>query len=164
MDFSKLSNGDKIALGGGLALFVSSFFPFFGEGGSVEGYGYIGYSTNGWDHNWVWIGLVLALAGVVILALKSLGVTDIKIGTIKAEQFALMLVALGTLLIVIQLLVGWHGISRKWGIFVAVVCAGVTLFGTFTAMKGRGIGLPDADDFRSFGGGGAPPPPPPPPA
>jgi hypothetical protein len=165
MDFSKLSNGDKIALGGGLLLFVSSFFPFFGEGENVSGYGYIGYSTNGWDHALVWLGLIAALVGVVILALKSLGITDIKFGTIKAEQIALMLVALGTLLIVIQVLVGWHGVSRKWGIWVAIVIAAVTLYGTFMSMREKGIELPDADDFRSLGGGGgAPPPPPPPPA
>jgi hypothetical protein len=166
MDFSKLSNGDKIALGGGLLLFVSSFFPFFGFGTeTIGGVVYGGGSTNGWDHNWVWIGLVLVLIGVAILVLRSLDITNIKIGTIKAEQLALMVVALGTLLIVIQLLVGWHGVPRKWGIWVAVVLAGVTLFGTFTAMRTKGIGLPDADDFRSLGGGGgAPPPPPPPPA
>jgi len=171
MDFSKLSNGDKTALGGGLAFLITSFFPWFGWGGVTETisgvtYGAPGWSWNGWHYALVWLGLILALAGVAILILKSLGITDIKIGTIKAEQLAAMLVALGALFVVIQILIGYHGVPRKWGLWVGLVAVALTLVGALMAMREKGIGMPSADDFRSFGGGGgaAPPPPPPPPA
>ena len=42
MDLTKLTLGDKVLAGSGLALFIFSFFPWFG----VDGYGGGG---NAWD-------------------------------------------------------------------------------------------------------------------
>ena len=43
MDLTKLSNGDKVVAGSGIALFIFSFFPWYGVDGFSDG-------RSGWDY------------------------------------------------------------------------------------------------------------------
>lgn len=152
MDFSKMSNGAKITLIGGIVLFISSFLPWYGA---------FGFSINGWDSQfWAVFGILLGVAAAVVLALKVFGVFTATVGPFKVEQIAFMLGALGTIFLVLRLITETS--NMKFGLFVGILSAAAVTFGTFTAMKEEGIDLPDMDDFKSFGGGeGSPPPPPP---
>jgi hypothetical protein len=165
MDFSKLSNGQKVGLIGGLVMIVNLFFPWFG----IDAGGLGSATGNAFDFGLAWIGSLLVIAGAVVLGLKAFGRSDVKAGTLKAEQIALMIAALGTVLVVIQLIVGHEAgglldLDRKFGVFLGTVAAVVTSVGAFMSMKEAGLELPGADDFKSFGSKGddSPPPPPPP--
>jgi cellobiose-specific phosphotransferase system component IIC len=170
MDLSKLSNGQKVGLVGGLVLIINLFLPWFTSKVAGLGTG----SGNAFDFWLAWLGSFLAIAAAVILAIRAFSSTEFKLGTLAMEQIALVLAALGTLLILIKLIIGESAegaelygisISRGVGIFLGLIAAGVVTVGCFMAMKEKGLAMPDADDFRSLGGGGgAPPPPPPPPA
>ena len=151
MDFSKMSNGAKIGLGGGLVLFISSFLPWYGA---------FGFNINAWDSQfWAVFGILLGIAATVVLALKVFEVTDIAFGPFKAEQIAMMLAALSTLFVLLRFITETSNV--KYGLFVALVSAAALTFGSFTAMGEAGLDMPDMDDFKSFGGGDEPPPPPP---
>jgi len=152
MDFSKISNGAKITLIGGIALLISSFLPWYGA---------FGFSINGWDSQfWAIFGILLGIAAATILALKVFGVFTAAIGPFKPEQIALMLGALSTLFLLLRWITETS--STKFGLFLGILSAAAITFGAFTAMKEEGIEMPDMDDFKSFGGGDGGPPPPPP--
>jgi hypothetical protein len=152
MDFSKMSNGTKITLIGGIVLFISSFLPWYGA---------FGFSINGWDSQfWAVFGILLGVAAAVVLALKVFGVFTAAVGPFKAEQIALMLGALGTIFLLLRLITETS--NMKFGLFVGILSAAAVTFGAYTAMGEAGIDMPDMDDFKSFGGGDGSPPPPPP--
>jgi hypothetical protein len=165
MDFSKLSNGQKVGLVGGLVMIVNLFFPWFG----IDAGGLGSATGNAFDFGLAWIGSLFVIAGAVVLGLKVFGGSDLRAGTLKAEQIALLLAGLGTVFVVIQLIVGHEAgglldLDRKFGVFLGTLAAVVTTAGAFMSMKEAGLELPGADDFRSFGkrdDGETPPPPPP---
>jgi len=152
MDFSKLGNGAKIILIGGIALFITSFLPWYGFGP---------YSASGWDSQfWAVFGILLGIAAVVVFALQVFEVTKIAVGPFKAEQITFMLGALSLLFILLRWITETSG--TKFGLFLGILSAAAITFGAFTAMREAGIAMPDMDDFKSMGGGGDEPPPPPP--
>lgn len=152
MDLSKLGNGAKITLIGGIVLLVSSFLPWYGA---------FGFNISGWDSQfWAIFGILFGLAAAIILALKVFDVTNVAFGPFKAEQIVLMLGALSTIFIVLRWITETSLV--KYGLFLAILSAAAITFGAFTAMKEAGIAMPDVDDFKSFGGGDDSPPPPPP--
>jgi hypothetical protein len=166
MDLSKLTNGQRIGLIGGIVVIINLFFPWFGI--SAGGFG--SASGNAFDFGMAWLGSLLVIAGAVILGLKAFGTTDVKIGALKAEQIALLLAGLGTIFVVLQLIIGHDAggvlnLDRKFGVFLGPIAAIATTAGAFMAMQEAGISMPTAEDFKSLGGGGddddAPPPPPP---
>ena len=152
MDLSKLSNGAKITLIGGIVLLVASFLPWYGA---------FGFNINAWDSQfWAIFGVLFGLAAATILALKVFDVTNVAFGPFKAEQISFMLGALSAIFIVLRWITETSLV--KYGLFLAIVSAAAITFGAFTAMKEAGIAMPDVDDFKSFGGGDDSPPPPPP--
>ena len=157
MDFSKLGNGAKIILIGGIALFITSFLPWYGYGIT----NYASYNINGWDTGfWGVFGILLGIAAVVVFALQAFEVTKIAVGPFKAEQITFMLGALSLLFILLRWITETS--ATKFGLFLGILSAAAITFGAFTAMREAGIAMPDMDDFKSMGGGGDEPPPPPP--
>ena len=154
MDFSKLGNGAKIGLIGGLVLLISSFLPWYGA---------FGFSINAWDSEfWAVFGILFGIAALAVLALKAFDVTNVAIGPFKAEQIALMFGALSTIFILLRFITETSNV--KYGLFVALISAAALTYGSFMAMGEAGLDMPDMDDFKSFGSGGGDEPPPPPPA
>ena len=144
MDFSKLSNGEKMALIGGGALIINLFLPWY----SAD-FGPVSVSANAFDAQfWAWGGSFLAIAGAAVLLLKAMGTKDVQAGQFKPEQLATMLAGVGTVLIVIRLLTETDGVSI--GLFLGLAAAAVVTFGAFTSMKDEGLDLPGMSDF---GGG-----------
>ncbi|MDX2342530.1 MAG: hypothetical protein QNL12_01740, partial [Acidimicrobiia bacterium] len=96
MDFSKLNQNQKIALGGGVLGIISLFLPWYGA---------FGFSWSAFDAGFfAWFGMLLAIAGAVVFFLKVMDINDIKIGSLVAEQLALILAGLGFIFVVLRLL------------------------------------------------------------
>ena len=150
MDFSKLSQNNMIAAGGGIVAFIATLLPWysvdFGFGASA--------SANGWDAGIdAWGGCLLALAAGVLIALKAMGVNEVKAGGLETEQLAMILAGLGVLL----LLINWLSDNdfTSWGLYIALLAGIATLVGSFLSGKDSGIGIPSADDFTGGDDGGA---------
>jgi len=143
MDLSKLSQNQKIALGGGVLAIISLFLPWYGF--SFAG---IGSNIGAFDSGLIaWGGLILAIAGAAILILKALGTTDVKLGSLAAEQLAFLLGALGAVFIILRWLT--ENDFVKFGLFIGLVSAAAVAYGAFGAMKDEGLEMPSADDFKS---------------
>lgn len=143
MDFSKLTNNNMIAAGGGVGALLSAFMPWFGFGG---------FNVNG--GGLMWLGILCILGGVTVLLLKVLDQQNIELQGLSAEQIAMVLTGLGLLFFLLKLLIGESLVSRQWGAFFGVIAAGAALAGSFLSAKDEGIGLPSADDFKGEGSGG----------
>ena len=145
MDFGKLSTGMKIALVAGVVLIINLFLPWY-----RFDFGIGSVSANAWDAGFLaWGGSLIAIAGAVLLLLKALGTTEVNAGPLKTEQLALLLGALGLLLILLRLLTETN--SMFIGLFLGLAAAGAVTYGAFMEMKAQGM---DLDDFKSLGGGG----------
>ncbi len=144
MDLSKLTRGQQIALVAGLVLIINLFLPW---------YDVIGISINAFDAGFAaWFGSLLAIAAAVLIAVKVFAGNAVNVGNLQTEQIALVLGALGTLLILLRWLTETNFVS--FGLFLGLVAAGAVTAGAFLAMREAGLELPDMDDFRSVAGGG----------
>ncbi|MBW3665189.1 MAG: hypothetical protein KY469_19010 [Actinobacteria bacterium] len=155
-----LSNGQKIALGGGLVLLISSFLPWYG----VDLGGFGGVSINAWNAGFLaWAGVLVGLAAAVLIALKAFQGNAVSAGGFATEQLAVILAGIGLVLILLRLITETNFL--KYGIFVGLVAAAAMTYGAFLSMREAGLDL-DVDDFKGkLGGGGTsaggePPPPP----
>ena len=141
MDFSKLSNGQKIASGAGLVLIINLFLPWYGVGP---------FSANAFEDPAGFLafgGSFLAIAGAVILLLKAMGTADASRGALAAEQVALLVGAFGFVLIVLQWVT--ENDFTKFGLFLGMIGAAVVTYGAFMTMKEKGIEMPDLEDIKS---------------
>jgi len=162
MDFSKLSQNNWIAAGGGLLTFIAGFLPWFSWGDdSLSGLGLdLSVNQSGFDAGlFAILGILLCVAAAVILVLKVMDIQDVNASNLSAEQIAMILAAVGTLFILLRILIAPGGgfnisASRAWGGFLAFIAAGATTAGAFLSAQDKGIGIPSADDFTGGGGGG----------
>jgi hypothetical protein len=136
MDFSKLSNGAKLALIGGAVLIVNLFLPWY----SVSA-GPFSVSLNAFDAEFLaWGGSFVAIAGAVVLLLKAFGTKEMSAGQFKTEQLALILGGIGFVLIVLRFLTETSAVS--FGLFLGIAASAVVAYGAFMAMKDAGLGMP----------------------
>ena len=113
MDLTKLTKADKILFGAGIVFLISTFFDWFTIGP---------YGGNGWDVSFLTGGLpffiVLGMLGWVALRLFS---------TAKLpDQIAALYLAGGVAtaaLVVLRLLMGYHGLDRAFGMYLATVAS-----------------------------------------
>jgi len=146
MDFSKLSQNQKIAAGGGILAIISLFVPWYGIGVS----GIASFNISAFDAGFLaWFGLVLAIAAAVIVLLKALEVTELKAGNLATEQLALIGAGLGFILVVLRLVTETDFV--KWGLFLGLISTAVVAYGCFGAMKDAGLEMPSKDDFTAKG-------------
>ena len=143
MDFSKLSQNQKIAMGGGVLAIISLFLPWYGFS-----FGGIGANIGAFDSGFfAWAGMLLAIAGAVILVLKALDVSNVRVGNLEAEQFALILAAVGVVFVLLRWITETSLV--KYGLIVGLVSAAAVAYGAFGTMKDEGLEMPSADDFKS---------------
>ncbi len=141
LDFSKLNQNQKIGVGAGVLAIISLFLPWYGA---------FGFSWSAFDAGFfAWFGMLLAIAGAVVFFLKAMDINDIKVGSLVAEQLALILAGLGFIFVVLRLLT--ESSNMKFGLFVGLIAAGGVAYGVFGDMKDAGINLPTADDFKTSG-------------
>lgn len=103
MDLTKLSNGDKVIAGSGIALFIFSFFPWF----TIDA-AFIDYSESGWDY--FFTGIIPTLLGVALVAYVVVTklVDGVKLPELPVAwpQVVLGTGALAAILVLLRLLIG----------------------------------------------------------
>lgn len=165
-----LSNGQKIALGGGILLLISSFLPWYGVDLGVIG----GVNIKAWDAGFLaWGGVVLGVAGAALIALKAFQDNAVSAGGFATEQLALILAGIGAVLIILRFITETSFV--KFGLFIGVVAAAATAYGAYQSMNEQGMSMDQlkgqlgdaAGDLKGRVTGddddeAAPPPPPPP--
>lgn len=145
MDFSKLSQNNMIAAGGGVVAFIASILPWY----SVD-FGLGSVSTSAWGSGIAaWLGCLLALAAGVLIALKAMGQSTPEVGGLKTEQLAMILAALGALLILLRWLTATD--FTAFGLYLGLIASIATAAGAFLSGKDVGVGIPSADDFSGGG-------------
>ena len=145
MDFSKLTQNNWIAAGGGVLAFIASLLPWYNYAP--------GFSENAWGAGFIaWFGCVLALAGGVLIALKVMGIFDQSVGGLATEQLAMLLGALGFIFVLLKLLS--DSSFTTFGLYLGLIATAAAAAGSFLSAKDKGIGIPSADDFTGGGSSG----------
>lgn len=150
MDLTKLSLGDKVMAGSGIALFVFSFFNWFKFEYDFGPYGGGGsYTENAWDY--FFTGIVPVLLG---LALVGYVVVTKVLDGVKLPELPIgwPLVVLGTaglaaILVILRLLIGGDdagtdALDRGFGLFLSTVAVIGLAGGAFLKFQEDGGELP----------------------
>ena len=154
MDFNKLTVGDKVVAGSGIALFVFWLFPWF----KLDFFGRT-YSQKG--THFFFTGTVPMLIGLVMLAwivATKLAEVDLPELPIPQGLLILGLGALAALLVILRLLIGGDDegtdvLDRAFGIFLATIAAIGLAVGGFLKFQEEGGELPNK---KSGGSGNGP--------
>jgi hypothetical protein len=178
MDLNRLSQGEKIAAGSGILLFIVMFFSWFGAPEEIEALGNavgVDTSANAWQ-SFDFIDIVLLATVVVAIGAAVVKASDSAVD-FPLSTIVTVLGALSTILVLYRILDPPSDASRKFGVFLGVIFAAALTYGGWLAMQDEGTSfqgaadrLGEGDDVGGPGpgpGGGeppsAPPPPPPPP-
>jgi hypothetical protein len=160
MDLSKLSLGDKVIAGSGLALFIFWFFPWF----KYDFGGFIPDVTQKGTH-FFFTGTVPMLLGLVMIAwvvATKLAQVDLPELPIPQGLLLLGMGGLAAILVVLRLLIGGDDagtdvLDRTFGIFLATLAALGLAAGGFLKFQEDGGELPKSGGPQ--GGGNQPPTP-----
>jgi uncharacterized membrane protein YgcG len=186
MDVNKLSQGEKVAAGSAIVLFIVMFFSWFGAPSNAitNALGAAGVDTtaNAWQ-SFDFIDLVLLVTIVVAVVAAVVKASDTPVN-VPLSTVVTVLGGLSTLLVLYRIIDPPSEASRKFGVFLGVLLAAALTYGGWLAMQEEGTSFQDAADRFGGGGGGgdigggdvgggggdiggeppsAPPPPPPPP-
>jgi hypothetical protein len=156
MDLSKLTTGDKVLAGSGIALFIFSFFTWF----KVDLGPYGDYTENGWDY--FFTGIVPALIGLALVGyVAATKLADVSLPELPVDWSLAVLGAAGiaALLVILRLLIGGDDegsdvLDRSFGLFLSVLAAIGLAGGAFLKFQEDGGELPGKDS-----GGSTPPSP-----
>ena len=188
MDLTKLTQGQKIAAGSAIALFIVMFFSWFGapDNEITNALNSAGVDTtaNAWQ-SFDFIDLVLLATIVVAVGAAALIASGTAVNIpVPPGVLTTLLGGLSTLLVLYRILDPPSSADRKFGVFLGLILAGAITYGGWRTMEEEGSSFGDAADRLSGGGGGgrdrggpgagppsggpppppsSPPPPPPPP-
>lgn len=173
MDVNRLTQGEKIAAGSAIALFIIMFLKWYG----LEGAGDLA-DLSAWDA-FDFIDLLLLLTIIVTVGAALATATGRRVDFPLTTTVA-VLGGLSALLVLFRLIftpdIDGFGFevdtTRSYGVFLGLIAAAGIAYGGWRAMEEEGTSFGDAADRLSGpgdgpGGGpgtGAPPPPPPPPS
>ena len=156
MDLSKLTTGDKIIAGCGIALLILAFFPWFGKDFGDE---FVSYTARegGFGNIFSALGILLGIAMAVIVILKAAGksLPDLPIPWSQAMLIAGVAAAV---LILLQLILGGSAgaggfevdLDRKIGVFLGLL-AGIGLAaGAFLNYQEGDEAVPPSTPPQSF--------------
>ncbi len=141
-----LTRNQQIVLGGGLALIISSFLPW---------YGVLGFSINAWDAEfWAWGGVLAGTAAAVVLAVVVFGGMRFSLGRWGVEEVVLVLAATSVVLILVRLFTESRAVD--FGLYLGLASAIVIGYGAFMSWRATGA---DLNPFAGMSTGQPTPPP-----
>jgi hypothetical protein len=155
MDVNRLSQGEKIAAGSGVLLFIVMFFSWFGASGDIEALGQaVGVDTsfNAWQ-SFDFIDLVLLVTVLAAVGAAAAKAADARID-FPLSAVVTGLGGLSTLLVLYRLIDPPGDASRKFGVFLGLILAAALTYGAWLAMQEEGTSFQDAAD--RVGGGRGP--------
>jgi hypothetical protein len=155
MDVNRLSQGEKIAAGSGVILFIVMFFSWFGFSGDVgTALGSVGVdsSLNAWQ-SFELIDLILLLTVLVAVGAAAAKASDARID-FPLSAVVTGLGGLSTLLVLYRILDPPGSLDRKFGVFLGLILAAALTYGGWRSMEEEGTSFQDAAD--SLGGGRGP--------
>lgn len=135
MDTSKLTTGDMIAGVGGVVLLISLFLPWYGVSVDVAGFS-ASESGSGWEALG-FIDILLFLISVAVIAIVAAKAAGALPAELPAPVVLLGLGALAVLLVLYRIIdIPVDGdvpdqvdLSRKVGIFIALIASGAVSYG-----------------------------------
>ena len=128
--------GDLVVIGAGVLVFIVGFLDFFSE----HGYGANGYEVGFLSS----AGIALAvLAAAFAAARVFLGMTFSAGSPVGPAVLIAAISALGALLLVLKLIVGYHSVDRAAGLYIATIVAIVQAVFAFLSIATSGEKLPD---------------------
>jgi hypothetical protein len=163
-DLKQINRNDQAILGAGILFFVLSIFiPFYGYSGPHLAFGG-NYSVSAW-HSYGWLGVLLILIAVGIVAARVFGNLSLPKLPIGPNVLVAALALLGTLILFLRGLTyksasaGGYSVGLKWGAWVDYILAVVVV--VFAIMNMRASGEKIAWDATAMnkGTGGAVVPP-----
>ena len=142
MDASRLSFGEKVAGGSGLALLIFMFVPWYAEDTGLGP-----ESLSAWSA-FAFIDLLLFLVAAVAIAMAIARAAGAMPGDLPASPGTIVAAAgaLATLLVLYRILelpspdIADADIGRKVGVYLGLIAAVGIAFGGFTAMNERSPG------------------------
>ncbi|MEA2481652.1 MAG: hypothetical protein QOJ07_3574 [Thermoleophilaceae bacterium] len=135
MGLHKVRSGEVIAAVGGVALIVALFLPWYGSGGRT---------ADGWESLTVIDGILLfcALFGIALLVLIIQQRTPALPLAVAGLGAWLGLLAVALVLFRVAFTPG-DGVSREWGLFVALAAAATLFSGAWRSLGDERIRMPD---------------------
>jgi hypothetical protein len=139
VNLGKLTTGDRVTVGCGLALVVCSFLPWFGTGRL----GVVGVTLNAWDfplHGVLPTEIAAALV-LVVLARRLAGATLLDLGSLRWGDVCFAGSALVCLLVLLKVLTGQGGdqfvpnFDREYGLMLAGIAAVGLVVGGWLQMR-----------------------------
>lgn len=135
MDLNKLTTGEKLIAGSGLALFIFSFFPWFGAGDIIK--------HTAWSNFLSFIAVLLGVAMAAQVLISKFTTAKLPTPPVPWGRVHLILGVAALALVLLQALIGDTvtvlGISgdldRKFGLFLGIVAAGGLAYGGFVRSK-----------------------------
>jgi hypothetical protein len=129
MDIGKLSPGERIIAGAGVALFVDSFFPWFRF--CIGGVVFRACAHhNGWSNALSALALLVAIAMVAQIAVRHF--SSMRLSSPGAMSWGQAHVFAGfavLALVILQFLAGDSPMHRAVGVYVGLVCAAGLAYG-----------------------------------
>jgi hypothetical protein len=137
VDLNRLTLGGRIIALSGLLLFIDSFLPWFRRCADFSslGGGKICASHNGWNNALSLLGVLIALALVVLVVLEAAGNALPAVGTVTWGQITMGAAAVAAFFVILQVIIGDSGVSRSVGAYLGVVFALALAYGGFLRMR-----------------------------
>lgn len=145
MDPNRLKQGEQIAAGAAIVLFIVMFFSWFGAGG---------FSATAWE-SFEYITSILAITIFTTLLIVGFRAAGRHLGDLPGSVVITGLGGLSTLLVLYRLLDPIAEADRKIGLFLGLIAAAGIAIGGYLAMQEEGTSFDDvANQFGGGGGGG----------
>jgi hypothetical protein len=160
MDVNRLNQGEKIAAGSGVVLFIAMFLSWFGAPSNdfTNALGAAGVDTtlNAWQ-SFDFIDLFLLLTAVVAVGAAAAKAADARVD-FPLSSIVTVLGAISTILVLYRIIDPPGSLDRKFGVFLGLILAALLTYGGWLAMQDEGASFGDAADRlggdRASGAGG----------
>jgi hypothetical protein len=118
MDLSKLTQGEKVIAGSGVALLIFSFLPWFEIGP---------FDNNGWDNFLSLLGILIGIAMVIVVLVQRFTTTQLPRLPVPWTQAMLIGGVASFVLVLLQFLVGDEisgvDMDRQFGLFLGLLAS-----------------------------------------